>query len=95
MTKSFINTGSPLAAATREIHSREPRKNSGSVTITLPPLRDPEIATMYAHLLGSATYPADLLSPLVELADGNPLYAHVNLEKGERSALANLASTML
>jgi len=26
---------------------------------------------------------------------GNPLYAHVNLEKGERSALANLASQML
>jgi predicted ribonuclease YlaK len=24
-----------------------------------------------------------------------PLHAHVNLEKGERSALANLASTLL
>ena len=35
------------------------------------------------------------LSYLIDLVRGNPLYAHVNLEKGERSALANLASQML
>jgi PhoH-like ATPase len=35
------------------------------------------------------------LSYLIDRVRGNPLYAHVNLEKGERSALANLASTML
>ncbi|GAA2612947.1 hypothetical protein GCM10010399_49800 [Dactylosporangium fulvum] len=48
---------------------------AGSVTITLPPLRDTEIATMYAHLLGQAAFPTGSLSSLVELADGNPLYA--------------------
>ena len=35
------------------------------------------------------------LSYLIDRVRGNPLYAHVNLEKGERSALANLASSML
>jgi PhoH-like ATPase len=35
------------------------------------------------------------LSYLIDRLRGNPLYAHVNLEKGERSALANLASVML
>jgi PhoH-like ATPase len=35
------------------------------------------------------------LSYLIDRAKGSPLYAHVNLEKGERSALANLASKLL
>ena len=35
------------------------------------------------------------LSYLIDRMKGNPLYAHVNLEKGERSALANLASRLL
>lgn len=35
------------------------------------------------------------LSYLIDRVRGNSLYAHVNLEKGERSALANLASVML
>ena len=35
------------------------------------------------------------LSFLIDRLKGQPLYAHVNLEKGERSELANLASTML
>jgi PhoH-like ATPase len=35
------------------------------------------------------------LSYLIDRVRGNPLYAHVNLEKGERSALANLASSLL
>ena len=35
------------------------------------------------------------LSYLIDRVRGNPLYAHINLEKGERSALANLASEML
>ncbi|MET7402794.1 adenylate/guanylate cyclase domain-containing protein [Dactylosporangium sp. NPDC005572] len=48
---------------------------AGSVTITLPPLRDSEIATMYAHLLGQAAFPSTSINSLVELADGNPLYA--------------------
>jgi PhoH-like ATPase len=35
------------------------------------------------------------LSYLIDRIKGNPLYAHVNLDKGERSELANLASTLL
>jgi len=35
------------------------------------------------------------LSYLIDRIRGNPLYAHVNLEKGERSELANLASMLL
>jgi predicted ATPase/class 3 adenylate cyclase len=48
---------------------------TGSLTITLPPLRGAGIAALCAHLFGQATFTADLLQPLVELADGNPLYA--------------------
>jgi PhoH-like ATPase len=35
------------------------------------------------------------LSYLVDKLKGNPLYAHVTLEKGERSELANLANELL
>jgi PhoH-like ATPase len=35
------------------------------------------------------------LSYLIDRLRGNPLYAHINLEKGERSDLANLASMFL
>jgi PhoH-like ATPase len=35
------------------------------------------------------------LSFLIDRMRGQPLYAHVNLQKGERSALANLASKLL
>jgi len=35
------------------------------------------------------------LSYLIDRLRGNRLYAHINLEKGERSELANLASSML
>jgi PhoH-like ATPase len=35
------------------------------------------------------------LSYLVDRVKGDPLYAHINLERGERSALANLASDLL
>src|SRR5205814_7482806 len=78
-----------LCTARPELVERDPAwagAITGSLTITLPPLRDPEIATMYAHLLGFATSPADALAPLVELADGNQLYAHeytrILIEKG-------------
>lgn len=49
---------------------------TGSLTITLPPLRDTGIATLYAHIFGQAAFSTDTLNPLVEVADGNPLYAH-------------------
>jgi len=67
-----------LCTARPELLERNPSwagAVAGSVTITLPPLRDAEIATMYAHLLGVAAFPNGSLSSLVELADGNPLYA--------------------
>jgi class 3 adenylate cyclase len=48
---------------------------AGSLTITLPPLRGAGIAALFAHLFGQAAFSADLLTPLIELADGNPLYA--------------------
>jgi class 3 adenylate cyclase len=67
-----------LCTARPELLEREPTWAGaipGSLTIALPPLRDAEIATIYAHLLGQATFPAGVLDPLVELADGNPLYA--------------------
>ncbi|MFN8350567.1 MAG: PhoH family protein [Flavobacteriales bacterium] len=35
------------------------------------------------------------LSYLIDKAKGDPLFAHVTLEKGERSALANLANALL
>jgi class 3 adenylate cyclase len=68
-----------LCTARPELVERDPTwagAITGSLTITLPPLRDREIATMYAHLLGLATFPSETLALLVELADGNPLYAH-------------------
>ena len=49
---------------------------TGSLTITLPPLRTAGMAALYRHILGHATFTGDLLRPLVELAAGNPLYAH-------------------
>lgn len=35
------------------------------------------------------------LSYLIDRIRGNPLYSHVNLRKGERSAVANLGSRLL
>ena len=35
------------------------------------------------------------LSYLIEKMQGQPLYAHINLQKGERSELAELASNLL
>jgi PhoH-like ATPase len=35
------------------------------------------------------------LSYLIDRIKNNPIYAHINLEKGERSELANLASQLL
>jgi PhoH-like ATPase len=35
------------------------------------------------------------LSHLIEKMQGQPIYAHINLEKGERSELADLASNLL
>jgi class 3 adenylate cyclase len=68
-----------LCTARPELVSREPTwagTVNGSLTITLPPLRDSGIAALYTHIFGQAAFPAEILGPLVEVADGNPLYAH-------------------
>ncbi len=68
-----------LCTARPELVSREPSwagSITGSLTITLPPLRNTGIASLYGHMFGQAAFSADMLSPLVEVADGNPLYAH-------------------
>jgi class 3 adenylate cyclase len=67
-----------LCTARPELIDRDPSwagTIGGSLTITLPPLRSAGIATLFSHLFGTVAFSADLLSPLVELADGNPLYA--------------------
>ncbi|MBL6275742.1 AAA family ATPase [Micromonospora fiedleri] len=68
-----------LCTARPELVDRDPSwagTITGSVTITLPPLRDTGIAALYAHMFGQAAFSADLLTPLIEVAGGNPLYAH-------------------
>ncbi|BCJ61111.1 adenylate/guanylate cyclase domain-containing protein [Micromonospora endophytica] len=68
-----------LCTARPELVERDPSwagTITGSVTITLPPLRDTGIAALYAHMFGQAAFSADLLTPLIEVAGGNPLYAH-------------------
>ncbi|WJK36907.1 adenylate/guanylate cyclase domain-containing protein [Solwaraspora sp. WMMA2065] len=68
-----------LCTARPELTSREPAwagTTPGALTITLPPLRDTGVAALYAHMFGAAPFSADLLGPLIEVADGNPLYAH-------------------
>lgn len=67
-----------LCTARPELVDRDPSwagTIGGSLTITLPPLRSNGIATLFSHLFSKVAFSADLLSPLVELADGNPLYA--------------------
>ncbi|HEU4424872.1 MAG TPA: AAA family ATPase, partial [Pilimelia sp.] len=67
-----------LCTARPELIDRDPSwagTITGSLTITLPPLRDAGIASLLAHLFGQEAL-ANILGPLVELAGGNPLYAH-------------------
>ncbi|WBB79972.1 AAA family ATPase [Micromonospora sp. WMMD882] len=68
-----------LCTARPELVSRDPTwagTIAGSLTVTLPPLRPSGVTSLYAHLFGQAAFSPDLLNPLVEVADGNPLYAH-------------------
>jgi class 3 adenylate cyclase len=67
-----------ICTARPELVAREPGwagALSGVLAISLSPLRDESIATLYAQMFGQATFPPELLRPLVELADGMPLYA--------------------
>ncbi len=68
-----------VCTARPELVDREPGWTggiAGVLAISLRPLRDEHIATMYAQMFGQATFPPELLRSLVELADGMPLYAH-------------------
>jgi predicted ATPase/class 3 adenylate cyclase len=68
-----------VCTARPELIDREPAWASavpGMLLISLTPLRDDSIANLYAQMFGAAVLPPDLLRPLVELADGMPLYAH-------------------
>ena len=64
-----------LCTARPELRERHPSWTStitGTISISLPPLRDSDISTMFSLMFGQRTVAPD---PLVELADGNPLYA--------------------
>ncbi|MEH1011591.1 adenylate/guanylate cyclase domain-containing protein [Micromonospora sp. CPCC 206060] len=68
-----------LCTARPELVDRDPSwagTMTGSLTITLPPLRNTGIASLYQHMFGATAFPSEMLAPLVEVADGNPLYAH-------------------
>jgi class 3 adenylate cyclase len=68
-----------VCTARPELVDREPtwaRAVPGMLSLSLTPLRDDSIATLYGQIFPEATFPPDLLRPLVELADGIPLYAH-------------------
>ncbi|HEV8163119.1 MAG TPA: adenylyl cyclase, partial [Actinomycetota bacterium] len=47
----------------------------GMFAVSLTPLRDDSIATLYERMFGGTALPAELLRSLVEVADGMPLYA--------------------
>ncbi len=67
----IVCTGRPQL---RDRHPRWATTIGGTLSISLSPLRDSDISTMYALMFGSA-FAATTPYPLVELADGNPLYA--------------------
>ena len=67
-----------VCTARPELVEREPSwvgAVPGTLSLSLTPLRDEEIARLYAGMFGGIALPQDLLRPLVELADGMPLYA--------------------
>ncbi|NUO61646.1 MAG: AAA family ATPase [Hamadaea sp.] len=68
-----------ITTARPELRERNPAWTSaitGAFSISLGPMRDSDISTMYAQMFGQAVFPSTGLEPLVELAGGNPLYAH-------------------
>jgi len=69
-----------LCTARPELRERYPGWTSaiaGTTSISLSPLADADVAGLYSMLLGraGAAVPAGGVDQLVELADGNPLYA--------------------
>ncbi|WP_376776265.1 AAA family ATPase [Allocatelliglobosispora scoriae] len=79
-----------IATSRPELRERHPSWTSavtGAMSISLGPMRDSDINTMYSQMFGQAVVPSTGLGPLVELAGGNPLYAHeyvrMLVERGE------------
>jgi class 3 adenylate cyclase/tetratricopeptide (TPR) repeat protein len=67
-----------VCTARPELVDREPSWAGavpGMLSVSLTPLRDDSIATLYAGMFGGTALPPRLLQALVELADGMPLYA--------------------
>ncbi|MEV6798121.1 adenylate/guanylate cyclase domain-containing protein [Micromonospora rifamycinica] len=67
-----------VATARPELRERQPAWTgmiSGAMSISVPPMHDADIDTLYSLLLGQAALPAMARTPLIEFADGNPLYA--------------------
>jgi hypothetical protein len=67
-----------VATARPELRERQPAWTgtiSGAMSISVPPMHDSDIDTLYSLLLGQSTLPTTARSPLIEFADGNPLYA--------------------
>ncbi len=88
-----LGPGVPLliiATARPELRERRPDWTSavtGAVSMSLGPMPDEHIGTLYELMFGQAVFPEESIKPLVELAGGNPLYAHefvrMLVEKGE------------
>ncbi|MDI1466351.1 adenylate/guanylate cyclase domain-containing protein [Catellatospora sp. KI3] len=88
-----IGPGVPLlvvATSRPELRERRPDWTSavsGAVSVSLGPMHDEHIAAMYRLMFGQAVFPSTGVAPLVELAGGNPLYAHefvrMLVERGE------------
>ncbi|MCW2598189.1 MAG: adenylyl cyclase class-3/4/guanylyl cyclase [Frankiales bacterium] len=67
-----------LATARPELLERRAAWVSGladAMTITLTPLAEPDISTVLARLLGDTVLPQQLQRRLLDLVNGNPLYA--------------------
>jgi len=88
-----IGSGVPLliiATARPELRERRPDWTSAiteAVSMSLGPMPDHHIRSLYELMFGQAVFPEESSKPLVELAGGNPLYAHefvrMLVEKGE------------
>jgi class 3 adenylate cyclase len=89
----MLGPGVPLmvvATARPELRERRPDWTSamtGAVSLSLGPMNDDHIATLCGLMVGHAVFPEESIAPLVELAGGNPLYAHefvrMLVEQGE------------
>jgi predicted ATPase/class 3 adenylate cyclase len=79
-----------VATARPELRERRPDWTSavsGAVSLSLGPMHDEHIATICELMVGQAVFPEESMAPLVQLAGGNPLYAHefvrMLVEQGE------------